>query len=166
MNSTAQSTAQKIARQLAQEPIEILKSAREQVTGETQENTNSQNTDNLSEAKNENLKLQNEIKSQRLLSALNSELRDIKRQNLFKDLQQKIASGEEVYLEDENELTIEQKEVLKAQIEAVAKQKSLSQISQPSSLFGSSKPSRKMGGQKQQAQKEQTRVEKPVPPSG
>lgn len=170
MNASAKATAQKIAKQIAQEPLEILKTAKEQVTGEEISETLEKPTSQQEEIKpdDENSKLKQEVQSQRLLSALDRELKDITREKLFKDLQQKIGNGEEVYLEDQDELSIEQKQVLKAQIEAMEKQKEYSQqVEAKPSLFGSSKPSRRFGaGQKQTAEKQTTRVEKPVPPSG
>jgi hypothetical protein len=103
------------------------------------------------------------------MEALNRELSDIHKQDLFKDLQAKISQGTIVPLEDYPELSMEQKQVLKAQMEAV--RTSRRQDAQASKQLEvpaiHSKPSRRFGaGQKQEAEKQQTRVEKPVPPSG
>jgi hypothetical protein len=103
------------------------------------------------------------------MEALNQELKDIEKQDLFKDLQGKISEGEAVPLQDYSELSMEQKQVLKAQMEAVKKQKAQAEYNQASiEVPGvNSKPSRRFGaGQKHEAEKQQTRVEKPVPPSG
>ena len=169
--NTAQTTknlAQKIARQIAQEPLEILKDAREQVVGKvsTSQNQAPRNEEQERIIDRDQKMAQDNMKSGRRVEALDRELKDISRENLFKELQRKISEGQEVYVEQYSELSMEQKQVLKAQQEAVENQKLNTQNqSEGKSLFGSSKPGRKFG-QKQQAQKEQTRVEKPVPPSG
>lgn len=166
---TTKNLAKTIAKQIAQEPLEILKDAREQVTGVEQPQTQNEQTTRPGEISPQE-KAQREaldkMKSGRRMEALDRELADISREGLFKELQQKISEGKEVYVDEYSELSVEQKQVLKAQQEAVEKQKEVMQNqSENKSLFGSSKPSRRFG-QKQQAQKEQTRVEKPVPPSG
>lgn len=172
---SAKSLAQQIARQMAQEPLEVLKNASSQVTGiEAPRSPESasppQNQEDQSKLVHYQQELQDKMKSSRLMEALERELGDIHKQDLFKDLQAKIAEGIEVPLEDYSELTMEQKQVLKAQMEAVAYQKAQQEYAESQtggSLFGSSKKGRKMGGgQKQEAEKQQTRVEKPVPPSG
>jgi hypothetical protein len=116
-------------------------------------------------------KTQDKMKSGRRMEALETELKDIRKQDLFKDLQGKISQGIEVPLEDYSELSMEQKQVLKAQMEAVKQQKLNAKYSSEKSAPAIvSKPSRRFGaqmrGQKAEAEKQQTRVEKPVPPSG
>ena len=101
------------------------------------------------------------------MEAFMRELDEIRKQNLFKNLQAKISQGIEVPLEDYPELSMEQKQVLKAQMEAVKNQRLAA--AQPSS--GLVEPTLKRGRrfgptQKQEAEKQQTRVERPVPPSG
>lgn len=168
---SAKNLAQQIAKQMAQEPLEILKQAREQVSGEEiSERPNSQSPEQSDEQKklihNQN-ELQDKMKASRRIEAFQRELDDIRKQTLFRDLQYKISQGIDVPLEDYPELTIEEKQVLMAQKEAVKMQIANSRETESAPLFGSSKKSRRFGqGQKQQAQKEQTRVEKPVPPSG
>lgn len=171
---TAQNLAQQIAKQMAQEPLEILKEARQQTTGgeftgqpdNFLSNPFGGQADQIEQQK-KNIEEQNEaadkMKSSRLMEALKREIADIHKQNVFKDLQDRINQGEEVPLEDYPELSMDYKQVLKAQMEAVKNRmlnaKYANQDSGP--LFGSSKPDRRMG-QKQTAQKEQTRTEKPV----
>ncbi len=168
---SAKSLAQRIAKQMAREPLEILNDAKEQTTGEElsgQENSQSGNQEDQKKHVEHQNELADKQKSGRLIEALNRELDDIHKQKIFKELQARIAQGEEVPLEEYPELTMEQKQVLLAQMEAVKKQKAI-QFAQGFSDVPAikSKPSRRFGaGQKQQAQKEQTRVEKPVPPSG
>lgn len=171
---SAKSLAQQIAKQIAQEPLEVLKTAREQVSGEeeSRENSNPQKSSGEDQGKllHHQQEIQDKIKSGRRMEAFQRELDDIRKQDLFKDLQRRISEGEEIPLEDYGELSIEQKQVLKAQMEAVAFQKKQAEYAESQgsgSLFGSAKRGRKLGSsQKQEAEKQQTRVEKPVPPSG
>ncbi len=180
MNNTAKQTgqsavdlAQKIARQVAEEPIEILKDAREQVTGQETskplENQTPKNQVEPSLQETEQQKVKDKAFSERRMQALQNEIEDIRKGDLFKDLQAKISEGIEIPLEDYPELSMEQKQVLKAQMEAVKfqKQQAEFQSSVQEVPSVSSKPSRRFGaGQKHEAEKQQTRVEKPVPPSG
>jgi len=174
-SDSAKKMAQSIAKQLAQEPLEILKDAAAQVTGvETQrpqENYQQpQNTDNQTKLIHDQQELQDKMRSSRRMEAYTRELEDIRKQDVFKKLQERISQGIEVPLNDYSELSMEQKQVLNAQMEAVKFQKrqaAYMESQNSGSLFGSSKKSRRMGsGQKQEAEKQQTRVEKPVPPSG
>ena len=182
MNSTAKKAGQsagdlarKIAKQMAQEPLEIAKNVGTQIAGtetqKPQENlTQSQTTENNASSLQEMNSAQDKIKSGRRMEALEQEIKDIHRQELFGDLQSRISQGEEIPLTDYSELSMEQKQVLKAQMEAVKYQKQQTEYMESQSggsLFGSAKKGRKMrGGQKGEAEKQQTRVEKPVPPSG
>lgn len=176
--NTANSTkalAQQIARQMAQEPLEVLKTASGQVRG--QEISPSADSPRPPQTHEEQQKLishqkelHDKMKAGRMMEAFQQELDEIRKQKLFKDLQAKISEGAEVPLEDYGELSMDQKQVLKAQMEAVNFQKKQAEYNaaqEGGSLFGSAKKGRKMGGgQKQEAEKQQTRVEKPVPPSG
>lgn len=170
--NTAQTTknlAQKIAQQMAQEPLEILKSAREQVTGEElpPSTPNPASQDNSANS-NQGL-VQDTLKSQRRVDALNRELDDIRKQRLFKDLQRRISQGEEIPLEEYPELSIEQKQVFKAQMEVIKMQM---QNAKNANGGGLVEPAGKKGrqmfnfGKKTAMKREQTHVEKPVPPSG
>lgn len=178
MNNTAkqagQSTrdlAQKIAKQIAREPLEVLKNAEEQVINPeipSQSGPQNQNESRQKAFENQQ-KSQDKMKSVRRMEALNAELKDIHKQDLFKDLQGKIAQGIDVPLEDYPELTMEQKQVLKAQAEAVKYQRDQAAYAQSQEGFRLpvSKRGRRFGQtRKEEAQKEQTHVEKPVPPSG
>jgi len=175
---SAKSLAQQIAKQVADESNEILRTATSQVTGSEKPfvpemqgppQTESQQAQMISHQQ----ELQDKMKSSRLMEAFKRELEDIHKQDVFRDLQNRIAQGEQVPIEDYPELSMEQKQVLKAQMEAVSyqiKQSQYMQAQEGGALFGSSKKGRKMGGgnkgQKGEAEKQQTRVEKPVPPSG
>lgn len=171
---SASDMARSIAKQIAQEPIEILKDARSQVVGT--ETGNSQGPPKVQPQENNQAKvssgqaeLQDKAFAGRRMQALQSEIEDIRKQDTFKELQAKISQGIDVPLEDFPELSMEQKQVLKAQAEAVKFQK---QQAEYQASFNdvpaiNSKPSRRFGaGQKHEAEKAQTRVEKPVPPSG
>ncbi len=177
MNTTAQvkQAIKKSAQQIRQEPLELLRTAAKQVTGnenisfgeqsKPQEKQNPE-TDQVPQDEKDYKKKVAE-QDGRHLQALESELKDIRRQKLFNSLMQRIQSGEDVPLEEFTELSYEQKDVLKAQMEAYKKQKAM-QANQGSGIpMPASKRGRQMsGGQKGAAKKEETRVEKPVPPSG
>jgi hypothetical protein len=187
MNTAQQNLKQalkKTARQIRNEPLEILKSAAKQVTGdeniklpweesETNEKPkeNNQSDGNGNGPTNEEKEYKKKVAEQdgRRLEALESELRDIRRQKKFNELLARIQSGEEVPIEEFQELSSEQRDVLKAQLEATQKRKQRESQQQSSGIpMPTSKQGRQMGAgaRKRSAQKETTRVEKPVPPSG
>lgn len=169
---TAQDTAKQIARQIAQEPAEILKEAGKQVVGEVsgQQDSQAVRQSDTQSGEKEKKELEDKRFADRRVQALQNEIDDIGKQKIFKDLQAKISEGVEVPLENYPELSMEQKQVLKAQMEAVKAQMidakyTNAKYSEVPTI--SSKPSRRFGaGQKTEAEKQQTRVEKPVPPSG
>lgn len=121
---TAKQTAINIAKQTARESSEFLKIAKEQVaptenaksgkepeaheqSQKKEEDQNKENIGNLREHSS-------------FMGAYKQELEQIRKENLFKKLQKRIAEGEEIpLLNYVNELTSEQREVLKAQMEAV-----------------------------------------------
>ena len=173
MNNTAK-TAQQIAKQIAREPLEVLKNAESQVSGTSEvvtQNEKPQSRSMADQAKivqNQN-ELQDKTKSVRRMDALNQELKDIHKHELFDDLQGKIAQGIEIPVADYTELSMEQKQVLKAQMEAVKNQMLKNQSQNENALV---EPATRKGrqlfnfGKKTQVQREQTHVEKPIPPSG
>lgn len=168
---SAKSLAQQIAKQIAREPIEILKEAKEQTTGEETSNLPGkpvpEHTETQQKKIEEQKQIQDKMKSSRLYDAFKRELDDIRKQDVFSDLQKRISEGEEIPLEDYPELSMEQKQVLKAEMEAIRMQKKVQTETVQEVPAVHSKPSRRFGaGQKQEAEREQTRVEKPVPPSG
>lgn len=177
MNTTAQvkQAIKKSAQQIRQEPLELLRTAAKQITGsenipfgeqpKPQEKPKEENSEVPQDEQNYKKRVAEQ--DGRHLQALESELKDIRRQKLFNELMKRIQSGEDVPLEEFVELSFEQKDVLKAQIEATKKQQAM-QANQSSGIpMPESKRGRKMGGgQKGAAKKEETRVEKPVPPSG
>ena len=125
--------AQQVAKQIARESSEILKTAGSQVTGREKTAINGQvSTPNTqSEVKPQQVNVPSEaelkVKKERLLNANRKELEQIRIQKIFKDIQKRISGEEEVPLENIEGLSMEQKQVLKAQIEAMKKRKAESQ---------------------------------------
>jgi hypothetical protein len=163
--------AQKTVKQIVREPLEILKDVKEQTLGETLNSSppppEKKNSDQEKIIEQQG-KINDQMKSGRRMEALQKEIDDIRKQDVFKDLQRRISEGEEISLEEYPELSVDQKQVLNAQMEAVRNQKAAANnnvLKEVPTIH--SKPSRRFGaGQKSQAEKEQTRVEKPIPPSG
>ena len=156
-------TVQPAKNLVVQESWEILKDAREQVFPH-------QNPNPI-QAEAENRKLLEErdkVRSQRLLEALQRELRDRTKNDLIKSLQEKIAKGEVVYLENYPQLTSEEKEILKKQIESVNIQKQQAAREQETLAEPATKKGRRLFnfGKKTQMQRQQTQTERPLPPSG
>lgn len=171
-----QQLAQDLAKQIAREPLEILREAGKQIVGGEQaiksqdiiQTPNIQNPESRPKNTHYQNELQDKAKSSRRMEALNQEIADIRKQDLFNDLQSRIAEGEDVSLENYTELSMEQRQVLKAQEEAVKNRIDKEQntgLNEVPAIH--SKPSRRFGaGQRHEAEKQQTRVEKPIPPSG
>ncbi|MCX6705803.1 MAG: hypothetical protein NTV24_01705 [Candidatus Woesebacteria bacterium] len=165
-------TAKTIAKQIAQEPWEILKDAGEQVfpRDDGREVGPNQNL-NSAQTEAENKKLLEErdkVRSQRLIEALQTELRDRTKNDLIKALREKIAKGEVVYIENYPQLTPEEKEFLKKQIEMVKIQNQQAAREQETLAEPASKKGRRLFnfGKKTQVQRQQTQTERPLPPSG
>lgn len=168
MNNTPKqdpkSIAQQIARQIAQEPLEMLKTAGEQV-GVVESQTDQAVQPSKPKEPDEQQKQKMMIQGQRQLEALNREVKDIEKQRLIKDIQEKINNGEELNLANYPDLTMEEREVLMAQMQAV---KFRTQMAGPANplIQPSAKPDRKFAGEGLGAKRQQTHVEKPLPPSG
>jgi hypothetical protein len=169
---SAKSLAKAIAKRIAQEPAEILKDVKEQALGlespGQQEKRPPVSSGEQNKKFEEQQKIGDRLKSTRQVEALNRELSDIRRQDLFKDLQRRISLGEEIPLGDYSELSMEQKQVLNAQMEAVKEQKTASTDQQGQFAEPAVKKGRQLFnfGKKTAMKREQTHVEKPVPPSG
>jgi hypothetical protein len=170
---SAKQMAQQIAKQMAQEPLEILKDVREQTTGQefSGQPSGQQSTGTEGQQKpiDNQDKIQDTMRSSRRMEALQREIEDIRKQDKFSELQKRISVGEKVPLEEYPELSMDQKQVLNAQMEAVRNQMQ-AQASQNQNVLvePASHKGRQMNnfGKKQSMKNEQTRVEKPVPPSG
>ena len=80
----AQDTAKSIARQVAQEPLELLKSARGQLSGEQakyiEQKINQEKESQTKDPKTQELKNKDTVRSSRALEALDRELQDIRRE--------------------------------------------------------------------------------------
>jgi len=127
--------AQQIAKQMAREPFEVLKTARRQVTNQESSPSRAPATsaqEAPSESKEAPPAVSEELdreKSRRRIEAHRRELESIQSQKTFEDLQKRISEGEEIPVENFSELSMEQKQVLRAQAEAVKKQMESSQDS-------------------------------------
>lgn len=167
---TLKHNLKKSAKVFANEPLEILKAAKRQISGE--QNSDPEIPQDVTKSDPEIPQDEQKYKQQkaesegRTLQALESELKDIRRQKIFKSLMARIQNGEDVPLEEFTELSYEQKDVLKAQMEAIKKSQATSHESQNTLVEPIAKKGRQLFGQKESAQKQTTRVEKPVPPSG
>jgi len=119
---TAKQAAINVARQTARESNEFLKSAREQIAPTREENKGGVNSENSnSEPKKDKEQDIAKIREHSgFMQTYKHELEQIRKDNLFKKLQKDVTSGVEVPLAEYlNDLSSEQREVLKAQMEAV-----------------------------------------------
>lgn len=139
IKQTAKQMAINAAKQAARESNEYLRTASAQITG-IEKSTPQERSQQPQGQQSEQPKLQEKSQqaSQKDVSFLNvykGELEQIRRENLFKELQRKITEGEEVPLIDYvNELTSEQREVLQAQITAVKERKEAVKKQKPESV--------------------------------
>lgn len=136
---SAKQIAIQAAKQMAKEPLEVVKQAGEQVKGQTLPvgESPSQEAINANITPEEKAKIQ--VQGQRQIQALETEIKEIR--------------------------------IAKEQKELVEKQQELAQTEVKTETpvpVIASKRSRRFGGfgQKANAEKQQTRVEKPLPPSG
>ena len=138
----AKNLAKQVARQMAREPLEVLRAAGTQVGG-GERMPPTQTAPGVFSAKEPSPqdKAKIEAQGQRQLAALEAEIRDIQKSQ-------------------------QQEAAIKIQQEQVALAQSQAQEKEPPKI--PSKPSRRLFGigQKAQAEKQKTRVEKPLPPSG
>ncbi len=141
----AKNLAQTIAKQIAQEPWEILKQGGRQITGtEQMQKPEMEQEDVGGSSQEENKKLieeRDKIRSQRLMQALQAELDEIKKKK-------------------------KQEKILKAQQEQAIKEEEKKVT--PSLVEPASKKGRRLFdfGKKTQMQRQQTQTERPLPPSG
>ena len=175
--SQTKRNAIRMAQTLVQEPSEILKTAAGQIlpTSEKQSPTKSgQPSSFLDVSENgfseEDKKKQEQVDMSRLRE-LEGELRQVRIEKTVRELQEKISNGEIVYLEEYPEIPVEQKQVLKAQMEAIAKRREEEVKAQAGQAVSepSSRPSRRLfsfGGSKKHAEDLQKSRETRMPPSG
>lgn len=142
---SAKTLAQQVARQVAREPIEVLKQAGQQVAGKEPEASQRGPLQETKPAReggvDPQLKLKMEAQGQRQLAALEAEIKDIQ----IRKQQEAAAKAQE-------------ERAIAAQSQAEKKELPKVPARPSRRLFGS--------GQKAQAEKQKTRVEKPLPPSG
>lgn len=174
MNTTAQvkKNIKKSLKQMGDEPLEVLKTAKKQVgmpeSSSHDENTMDDYVPKEEKEPDEELKKEVAESDRKNLNELESEIRQISEKKLFDTLLQRIQSGENVPVEEFQELSHEERAVLKAQLEATKNRMSQQQAEKPL-VEPQAKQSRRLGGfvkRKTQAEKQQTRVEMPLPPSG
>ncbi len=165
IKQTAQQIAAQVAKQTIHESNEFLKSAREQIAPSVQPQQSEK-----PQEKKEDYKVDEErfkAESKRLMQTYESELNQIRRDNLFKDLQRKVSEGEDISLESyQNELSFEQKDVLKAQMEIVQNQRKMvasQEKSSPLQVIAKKGRNAMMGMFKK---KNEQHVEMRQPPSG
>lgn len=164
IKQTAKQIAKQAAKQLAQEPLEILKDAREQIEGTQTPEQNQEQGSERPKGPTPEETAKKEAKSQRLMQAYTSEIEDIRKRDLFKDLQRRISEGEDLPVEEYQELSIEERQVLEAQKQAVQAQKAQAVEQRETPLQIISKKGRKMFG-KVGLKREQTKIEMRQPPS-
>lgn len=168
----------KVAKVLVQEPSEILKTASSQILPVSEEQPQSEKKTQPSSFLGiqekgfspEDKEKQEKIDMSRLRE-LEAELRQVKIEKIVHELQEKIVNGEPVYLEEYPEIPIEQKQVLKAQIEAEAQRRKAQAEARASQaqIESSSRPSRRLfgfGGSKKYAEDLSKSRETRMPPSG
>ena len=172
---SARSNAQQIARQMAREPLEILKGIPQQIS--PVENLNNDKLPNQGDFQNgqksqkdiQELKRADNAKSQRMLFDLEQEIKRIKREKLYYDLMAKVQGGEYVPLQDYPELSFEERQVLNAQYQAVLERMNNAENSK-SLIEPSSRHSRRFGMGRKPSQNQMESVSKKVdvikPPSG
>lgn len=166
VGKSTQQLAQDAVRKVAAEPWEILKTARSQVAEKPQEQIQAKKEQSPSDEA-EKLNQKDKAVSVRQIEALEKEISDIEKDKLLKELQRKISQGEEIYLEEYPQLSPDQKQVLQAQIEAVKIRNQQLTTEKPLQEPAPRKGRRLFSfGRKTQAERQQTRVERPLPPSG
>lgn len=171
VKNTAKNQAIAAAKAMAREPSEFVNTAKHQIienTAATRDvDSNEKNENDIANSPNVQ-----EVKKrdQTRIRELESELKEIEKAKLIKALQQKISQGIPVYLEDYQNLSIEEKQVLKAQIEAVNQKKQQEILQQDRLAEPQAKPSRKIGqavkGMKGKLEQLSKKSEIRMPPSG
>lgn len=153
----------KIAKQMAKEPAEILQTAAESLT--PSKPVSETETPKFQPPVLEPEKEKVSQKDLRFVQALEQEIKEIGKNKLLQDLQARIENGEVIVLENIATLTPAEKQVLQAQMQVVKQRK---MTPSPGEMVSTAKRGRRMVGlgRKQAAEKQTTRVERPLPPSG
>ncbi len=175
ITSQIKTVPQDVVRRVADETLEVLGDAKSQVLVSKDKPNNSQMDDgdflglkgdySFSEEER-NRQKQADLSR---LRELESEIKKVEMEKTVRELQEKIMAGEVVYLENYPGIPIEQKQVLKAQMEAVRQRlEDRQQVSQPKPE-PSTRPSRRFlgfGGSKKRVEDLQRSTETRMPPSG
>lgn len=158
---TAQQIARQVARQTFEESEKFLKTAREQISPIPQRQEQQRKEEKPQEQE------PTPPKTNRLMQTYNAELEEIRRDNLFKDLQRKIANGEDIPLESyQNVLSIEQLQVLKAQMEAIQGRKTTEESAKKQESIPQIVSKKARGMLNTFKKRQQQHVEMRQPPSG
>lgn len=166
---TAKQIAIDTARQIVREPVEILKNAAETIASPDIKDIQNKELKNahpsiIPDKKKEE---ENQKRDLRLVQALENEMKDISRNKVMKEIQNKIANEEIIYFESYPELSVEQIEILKKQQYQITEKRKYEAQIEKNNIPTTSKKGRRFGSsRKQAAEKESTRTENPVPPSG
>lgn len=162
--------AQKTAKTIAQEPLEVVKSAGRQVTGlETSGQSMQRPPAGQSSSPSLNKIDEQKIRErgERVLQALESELKDIRKQKLFDQIQRKIANGEQVNLLSYPELSQDQRETLESQMKVFEAQKANAEANNRTLVEPKTKRPRKfLAGMQGQVDKLKRKTEIRLPPTG
>ncbi len=174
--SQIKSAPQDIAKKVAEETSEVLDDVITQVLGKKDISNNSQNNDssnflglNREASFSEEEKNRQKQADLSRLRELESEIEKIGIEKTIRELQEKIMAGETVYLENYPNIPIEQKQVLRAQMEAVRERLASQQQAQQPKSEPSTRLSRRLfgfGGSKKHAEDLQRSTETRMPPSG
>jgi hypothetical protein len=139
---SAKSLAKQVAKQMAREPLEILKTAGQQVASVEQAPApQGASGVPLTQEISPQEKAKIEVQGQRQLAALENEIKDIQNKKL-----------------QEAAIKVQQEQAVIAESQTQEKELPNVPAKRSRRLFGF--------GQKAQAEKQKTRVEKPLPPSG
>jgi len=150
--------AQQIAKQIASEPFEIAKSAAKQVTGlESSENKENLNVSDLAQSENQNasqensqlLTLQKQAQGQRQLQALENELKEIIEKK-------KMEKQQAEYIEQQEEVISEEEKISPLQMPTSKKPRNI--------LAGIGRKPKQNDAL--QSERQKTRVERVMPPTG
>lgn len=169
--STVKKTSKQIAidaaRKLAQEPVEILRDIPDQILG-IERKVESKPQQN-SQGGGENLKdldAKDRQKAKRISSALTAEMEDIRRQNIFDELQKKVSRGELVTQAEMSPLTYSERDMLVGQMEMIKMQ---NQNASRGTILTEPPSKRRRGlfsGMKTRLSRMERKTENRMPPSG
>ena len=148
IKKTAKDEARKVARQIASEPFEIIREASRKSVGveifpDSEQQKKDPDSKQVDKSKEENIKKEDEAKKIRLHAAYIRELEDIKKEKKLSELQEKIQLGEDITQADLEGLSIDERQVIVAQIEVMQTRKAAQKAKDDNRLvIPQSKPKR------------------------